>query len=358
MVTNRHVADEFVKSAGASFTFLSEGGEQIGADIDFLQEFDRSATRAFSLVKPLYVVPRPGPDIAFFEVEATSGDGKLGTPIKLAKKLRTTQNVAVIGYPAYDSRIPDIELMEQIYGRKYNKKRLAPGAVTDVQEVRLLHNCTTLGGNSGSSVIDLETGEVFGLHFSGSFLRSNYAVRADVVRKILDDVMNGRRPYAEGAKLTPAASTPHSMRPQHATASPTAGAAQALPGHQSVSMTLPLTISVSLGQPVGAPLLQPHLIQGRPATPAIFHDDDDDIEIDDEARPEDYLDRKGFSADFIKGAHGLHAPLPIVQRYADDVLTFDVAGERETELRYQHFSVVMRASRRLCFFSAVNIDGS
>ena len=60
--------------------------------------------------------------------------------------------------------------MERIYGKIYNKKRLAPGGVTGVEPTRILHNCTTLGGNSGSVVIDLDSGEALGLHFSGSFL--------------------------------------------------------------------------------------------------------------------------------------------------------------------------------------------
>jgi endonuclease G len=32
-------------------------------------------------------------------------------------------------------------------------------------------------------------------------------------------------------------------------------------------------------------------------------------------------------------------------------------GEGESELRYEHFSVVMNAARRQCFFSACNVDG-
>ena len=66
--------------------------------------------------------------------------------------------------------------MEDIFGKTYNKKRLAPGGITEVKSTLLLHNCTTLGGNSGSAVVDLDSGEALGLHFSGSFLATNYAV--------------------------------------------------------------------------------------------------------------------------------------------------------------------------------------
>ena len=38
------------------------------------------------------------------------------------------------------------------------------------------HDCSTLGGNSGSAVIDLDTGEVLALHFGGLYHQKNYSV--------------------------------------------------------------------------------------------------------------------------------------------------------------------------------------
>ena len=96
--------------------------------------------------------------------------------------------------------------MEDIFGKTYNKKRLAPGGITSVEEARILHSCTTLGGNSGSAVIDLDSGEALGLHFSGSFLATNYAVRSDVVKQRLDSLRAGTiaRPEARPRKPAPA----------------------------------------------------------------------------------------------------------------------------------------------------------
>jgi endonuclease G len=71
---------------------------------------------------------------------------------------------------------------EAIYGKIYNKKRLAPGSVWGVEPTRILHNCTTLGGNSGSVVLDLDSGKALGLHCAGSFLNTNYAVRSDIMK--------------------------------------------------------------------------------------------------------------------------------------------------------------------------------
>jgi len=91
-----------------------------------------------------------------------SGDAKLAKPIDLSTDITLTENVAAIGYPAYDSRIPEPQLMERIYGKIYNKKRLAPGGVTRLDQTRVWHNCTTLGGNSGSVVLDLDKGRQSG----------------------------------------------------------------------------------------------------------------------------------------------------------------------------------------------------
>src|SRR5262249_8768328 len=125
--------------------------------------------------------------VAFFEIEMISGDARLAQPIELATSIAKEQEVATIGYPAYDSRIPEPDLMERIYGKVYNKQRLAPGNVTQVGETVLWHNCTTLGANSGSVVLDLNSGRAL-MHFSGSFLKANYAVRADVIKGILGGV--------------------------------------------------------------------------------------------------------------------------------------------------------------------------
>ncbi|MFC0218067.1 DNA/RNA non-specific endonuclease [Pseudochelatococcus lubricantis] len=376
LVTNRHVAELFVQSKGTGLTFMTDGGD-ILPEIDFLQEFDSTQVRAFSLVRPLYVVPHPGPDIAFFEVELERGDDRLSVPITLASKPRKTGTAAVIGYPAYDSRIPDVALMEQIYGREYNKKRLAPGAVTGIDDVRLLHNCTTLGGNSGSSVLDLESGEALGLHFSGAFLRSNYAVRADVVRRALDEALAGRRPYAAGARLPDAHAAVGYHRPA-ADGGATAQGRPLAPAHGGpvaagggVTLTVPLHITVSLGAPVagGAGAVPTGASAGTARRPAddpapisapalLMGGDDDEIDLADESRPEDYRDRDGYDHAFIGDTDDLRCPLPRIVRDTDDVLAFDFDGETLTELRYEHFSVVMKPSRRLLYFSAVNIDGS
>jgi V8-like Glu-specific endopeptidase len=68
--------------------------------------------------------------------------------------------------------------MRRIFANIYEKKRLQPGNLTNSFESvgEFAHDCSTLGGNSGSCVLDLDTGLVIGLHYSGSYMHSNYAV--------------------------------------------------------------------------------------------------------------------------------------------------------------------------------------
>ena len=82
-------------------------------------------------------------------------------------------------------------MVQRIFGNVYEKKRLAPGQVTNVGPDELQHDCSTLGGNSGSPVINMKTGEAVGLHFSGLFLESNFAVPAPKVRELLGKVQRG-----------------------------------------------------------------------------------------------------------------------------------------------------------------------
>lgn len=340
LVTNRHVASEFVVRKGEGFEFAMGVSDRISANADFLQEINNPETLVFRLTKPLHVESGSGPDIAFFEIEMLSGDQKLAKPIELATQIELTQNIATIGYPAYDSRIPEPDLMERIYGRIYNKKRLAPGGLTRLEPTRVWHNCTTLGGNSGSVVLDLDKGTALGLHFSGSFLKSNYAVRADVVSRRLDEVRRGR------LAPVPAREKPRQAAPA---AARKAGAGERATA-ASATFTIPLTVTVSLGTPQmkAAPAL-------RRIQAVVSGTDDDELIDDNEAVAADYHDREGYVPGFL--GDGFSVDLPEVEREADDVLTFEAEGGSQSELRYEHFSVVMSRSRRMCFFSACNIDG-
>ncbi len=341
VLTNRHVAREFGRGTGEQFTFTSGIAGPIRASIDFLHEVDRRDQLTFQIVGILHIEDDDGPDMALLRVDRTGSAQPLASPIALAPAaLSEGQQVAVIGYPARDSRIPDQKLMQSIFGDVYDRKRLAPGQITGIQPGMLLHDCSTLGGNSGSVVLDLTTGQAVGLHFAGRFLEANYAVPASVVAERIDDVRRRvRRPSG-------ASSTAGSPVVPPTPSLVDAAATQVLQVSQSgVVWNIPLRIRIEVGPaaPAGASVAP---IQIPPA-------EGDDAETFVEGVPSDYIGRLGYDAAFIGSA----VPLPVVVDPAD-VLEFDVEGATEHVLKYQHFSVVMSRSRRLCFLSAVNIDGS
>jgi len=346
LVTNRHVAEQFSRREGDGFVLQSGPDGAMTASIDMLQEIGNNDTQVFEVKGISYVEERPGLDLAFLEVEQI--EGTLASPIRLAERAPTKNPlVATIGYPAFDSRIPEPDLMKQIYGEIFDKKRLAPGSITGIDQDRVLHNCTTLGGNSGSVVVDLQTGEALGLHFSGSFLRTNFAVRADRVKERLDALLAGMlRGKREVASRSPRPRRPASM--MNVESDPVAAAVRM--GSNTTSITIPLTVTVSLGE---ATAQTNHF--RRPST-STRQDDRNDlgdlVETEATAKPEDYEDRAGYDASFLGSEFVIE--LPMIIRGRSDILKW---GNGREVLPYEHFSVVMNAKRRQCFFSACNIDG-
>jgi endonuclease G len=290
VVTNRHVAREFGRRANGRFTFTTPGRTAIRPSIDFLGELDRADRLEFRVVEILHIEDDDGPDVALLRVEPADGGPALSSPIPLAAApVRPGTHIAVIGYPARDSRIADFSLMQSIFGDVYDHKRLAPGQVLESRPHLVTHDCSTLGGNSGSVVVDLTDGRAVALHFAGRFLKANSAVPAAIVAERL--------------------------------------AALKHPGH-------------------GAPPSRPPAPEARPDPGP----DPDEVFV--EAKPADYLGRRGYDPEFI----GVTVPMPTVVK-GEDVLGFPSGPAVEQELKYEHFSVLMSRSRRLCLVSAANLDG-
>ena len=335
IVTNRHVANEFAHRNGDSFTFRSGPLGRMRSSIDLLREIGNEETAEFAIKAVLQIVPEPGPDVAFLRVEPINRKEVARIELADAPKEKTT--VAVIGYPAADSRIPDQALMRRIYQDMFNLKRLAPGSITKVERDVLLHNCTTLGGNSGSAVIDVQTGKSLGLHYSGRFLDTNYAVRSDVLRRLMHE---GK---ASGWRL----------RRESTSVSVPSDRSMTVPlRRDEVQVTVPVTITVSLA---GTRATGGSAASARDRWDLAAGTYDGNTQP--EARKSDYKDRAGYDPTFLDD--DAVVPLPGIVREIEDVVTFDDdGGTGKHELTYQHFSVVMSHERRMCFFSAVNIDGS
>ncbi len=191
MITNRHVAEDFAARMGKNFDFKRDvSGERYRARVDFRREYERAAEWQAKVSEIVFIEEAGGvrPDMALIRLD--SGGASLPTPIALDDaNPEFDTDIAVIGYPAEDSR-NDAFAMKKIFGGVYNVKRLSPGKVggVDFDGKRLIHDCTTLGGNSGSVVINLNTGKACGLHFSGNYRVNNYAVTVGWLKSRLAEI--------------------------------------------------------------------------------------------------------------------------------------------------------------------------
>jgi hypothetical protein len=88
------------------------------------------------------------------------------------------RKVYAVGYPAQDPFNPDPLSEYKLFQGIFNVKRLQPGQVLQVltDKDTVLHDCSTLGGNSGSCLVDLATNQVVGLHYAGYHRRTNLAI--------------------------------------------------------------------------------------------------------------------------------------------------------------------------------------
>lgn len=193
LMTNRHVAELF--STGVGVGDQLRLNTDLPVRVDYLRELSREEADEFRVIGVLMV--HPYWDMALVEVEALDGEERevLGLSTRDPSSLREDELVT-IGYPGYDpfgdTRYQQTQ--QRIFRGVYFVKRLAPGtlkpeATEAVDTVyghkveAMIHNCSTLGGNSGSAVLVLprnegDKPEVAGLHFAGAYLHANYAVPA------------------------------------------------------------------------------------------------------------------------------------------------------------------------------------
>jgi hypothetical protein len=180
LLTNRHVAEVFCQTGGDALGFTPG----ISPSVDMKQEVGSSSTSIVKVTEPIMILSDW--DAAILRLEAMP-DGV--EPLKLASAPPATnsgQVATIIGYPALDTRGSTEEILQQIqiFHAIFDKKRLQPGRLIGfrptvsfgTQVNALGHDCSTLGGNSGSAVIDVEGEMVVGLHFGGDYLVANYAV--------------------------------------------------------------------------------------------------------------------------------------------------------------------------------------
>ncbi|MFD9049438.1 trypsin-like serine peptidase [Streptomyces zaomyceticus] len=181
VMTNRHVAVEFSRSGDGDGRWTFASG--MSARIDPAEELPvegapPGASTPYEVTEVIGI--HPDVDLAVLRVEPST-DGGLPTPLAVAADAPASvpgRPVYVVGYPAWDGRRNEPESMRRIFMDVYNVKRLQPGAATEFTPGGLVmkHDCSTLGGNSGSPVLDLTDHRVLGLHFGGRYGTGNFAV--------------------------------------------------------------------------------------------------------------------------------------------------------------------------------------
>lgn len=179
LITNRHVAAEFVEGTGEGSEIRFIPGRL--ASVDLKQEVGSLASLPLVITAPVLVLDAW--DVALLQVEALPAGVEA---LPLAGSVPPAiggREAAVVGFPALD-REEDVIAQMEIFRNVFDRKRLQPGRIKGLGPVQsprgsvvaLIHDCSTLGGNSGSAVIDVETASVWGLHFSGKTHVANFAV--------------------------------------------------------------------------------------------------------------------------------------------------------------------------------------
>jgi hypothetical protein len=190
VVTNRHVAQAFAVEKDTGFAFRTTFGRRTHAILDWHREYLQPEESRFRVTEVVWIEPDESRfDVALLRI---AGTGEEGQPqpavIELmgeAEPADVGQWIGVIGFPANDSRANPAD-RQRIFDGIYDHKRLAAGRVNAVEPDGLVHHdATTLGGNSGSAVIDLATGKAMALHFDGLAGERNRAVRAPVIQALV-----------------------------------------------------------------------------------------------------------------------------------------------------------------------------
>lgn len=360
LMTNRHVAELFAVGLGRQVRFR----QNYKAGWDYLRERKSGKDTSTMLAVRKVRMIHPYWDMALLEVVGLKPEHK---PLRLsvaAPESLVDRDVAVIGYPAKDWR-NNTEMQDRIFKRTYNVKRLQPGKIRQRDKIEsfshvvsaLTHDSSTLGGNSGSAVVDAATGDVIGLHFAGLYLKANYAVPTyELARdaQVVDAGVNfGGTVRADTTMRTVwrgvEATTPSDLRERDEPTDQSTGGDGAIAGATKIelrltaggnSLSIPITVSASLpaGKRNESPGSHAEFLESLRA-PKIFPSLDT---------------REGYDPSFLAVDGGSEVPLPELTEAGRKVVAKLDNGSHV--LKYHKFSVVMHKIRRMALFTAANVD--
>jgi Trypsin-like peptidase domain len=209
VVTNRHVLEDIADQAGDTWTFRGK------ASIDFIAEQDSTASLLCNIKRVVFVGSDPingsiDPkklDLALLEIARGTARATLPDPLALSVKagiVTSPRDLYVVGFPAqaglyFGTGDPTTgteyaNILTSVFADEFGVKRLATGHVDaglgglddGGKNWAFAHDASTLGGNSGSCIVDFGDGiSVIGLHFGGGPRRENYAHALAVLKPTL-----------------------------------------------------------------------------------------------------------------------------------------------------------------------------
>lgn len=184
LLTNRHVASAFIAERGMAAVRFETLYKTWAAP---RRERDPAESPSAELLVRGALWVHPYWDAALLEIEPSDVLKDIEPLELVAEEPKSLQGrkIVVVGHPykgSYEMNSQGPIDERDIFGGEAVRgvKRAQPGELRGTtlrNALRVLeHDASTLQGNSGSPVLDLDTGKIIGLHYSGLYLQGNYAV--------------------------------------------------------------------------------------------------------------------------------------------------------------------------------------
>ena len=229
LLTAGHVADEL--------SFSVESLEPGQAVVDFDAYLHSSEVKTYDILQVVNLDSRL--DLALLRIaEAPENSTR---PILMPQPSSSSVGtpICVVGYPEDDPRNPPV-FISIVFGSElgsgkteFGIKRAAIGEIVRAEDYLIFHDSSTLGGNSGSPVLDILTGQVIGVHVSGRAMMRNAAVAGAQTLEFVS------RSLAMGFSRSNARDVPPSAEPQPPVEKPSLS--------QVAEAKFALTVRVTLG---------------------------------------------------------------------------------------------------------------
>lgn len=122
-------------------------------------------------------------DLALLRLEPPEDRPCQPLPLPTEAPIEDGTPVGTVGYPLRTENDPPY--VKRLFGTRSGVKRAAPGQVIALRDDQIVHDCSTLPGNSGSPVLALKDVELVAVHAEGKLLHSNRAAAGAAARRFL-----------------------------------------------------------------------------------------------------------------------------------------------------------------------------